>query len=165
MVNFQSLNVVESPYLRNLILVLRNDLKDSDIPHRDTLRARILESVDEYWEKLSAEMNVCFVIDISMLANSGQAAEGDLSFTEDIWTDNRQRSFLAITGHWIEAKLVQTETGTKRELVLRSALVGFVRLPGSHTGEHIAEAFVSVMDKLGILHKVEFNRNILASTN
>lgn len=104
---------------------------------------------------------MCFVIDVLMLANSDQAAEGDLSFTEDIWTDNQQRSFLAITGHWIEVKLVQTETGTKRELVLRSALVGFVRLPGSHTGEHISEAFVFVMDKLGILHKVAFNLTIL----
>lgn len=80
---------------------------------------------------------MCFVIDVLMLANSGQAAEGDLSFTEDIWTDNRQRSFLAITGHWIEVKLVQTESGTKRELVLRSALVGFVCPWQPYWGTHI----------------------------
>ncbi|KAF5373365.1 hypothetical protein D9757_009741 [Collybiopsis confluens] len=134
----QSLNVVDNQHFRNMLMQLRSQLRETDIPHRDTLRARILESVNLYWTQISQEM---------------QNAEGAVSITDDIWTDIEKRSFLAITGHWIMGKMVKTSMGEKKELVMRSALIGFVCLPGSHTGHHIAEAFVSVMEKLGLLNK------------
>lgn len=38
--------------------MLRAELKDSDIPHRTTLRTRILERLNEYFEALKKEMAV-----------------------------------------------------------------------------------------------------------
>ncbi|KAK0448803.1 hypothetical protein EV421DRAFT_1733051 [Armillaria borealis] len=54
----QSLNLIENRHFRDLILLLRSDLQDEDIPHIDTLRARILESLDEHLDKLSKEMKI-----------------------------------------------------------------------------------------------------------
>lgn len=64
------------------------------------------------------------------------------------------RSFLSVTSHCIQSQTVETPSGPVKKLVLRSDLIGFVRLPGSHAGEHISEAFVYVLDRLGLLRKV-----------
>lgn len=39
--------------------MLREELKDSDIPHRTTIRTRIMEIWDEHLDQLQAEMKVC----------------------------------------------------------------------------------------------------------
>jgi hypothetical protein len=57
----KSLNVIESPKLRNIFLMLRRELKDSDIPGRTTIRKRIMEVVDEYLEQLGREMQVWYI--------------------------------------------------------------------------------------------------------
>ncbi|KAH9972298.1 hypothetical protein BGW80DRAFT_1173296 [Lactifluus volemus] len=54
----QSINVIESPQLRAIFLMLRDDLQDKDIPHRTTIRNRILEVWDTYLETLANEMQV-----------------------------------------------------------------------------------------------------------
>lgn len=54
----QPLNVVESTELRNIFLMLRAELKDSDIPHHTTIRARVKEVVAEHLEQLEADMKV-----------------------------------------------------------------------------------------------------------
>ncbi|KZT25935.1 hypothetical protein NEOLEDRAFT_1199686, partial [Neolentinus lepideus HHB14362 ss-1] len=56
--NDQSINVIECPQLRGIFLMLREELNDSDIPHRTTVRNRILEIWDEYLEELASEMEV-----------------------------------------------------------------------------------------------------------
>jgi len=38
--------------------MLREDLKDADIPHRTTIRSRIMEVWDEHLDELEAEMSV-----------------------------------------------------------------------------------------------------------
>lgn len=72
----------------------------------------------------------------------------------DMWTDKRLRPFMAITAHWIEVKIVETDDGPKYSLQLRSALIGFIRVPGHHDGEHLAHAFLHVLDRIKIAHKV-----------
>ena len=54
----QSLNVVENPQLRQIFLMLKEDLRDSDIPHRSTIRERIIEVLDEHENRLKADMAV-----------------------------------------------------------------------------------------------------------
>jgi uncharacterized Rmd1/YagE family protein len=54
----QSINVVESPRLRAIFLMLREELKDSDIPHRTNLRERILDVWNDHLDKLQEEMAV-----------------------------------------------------------------------------------------------------------
>jgi hypothetical protein len=40
-------------------MVLREELRDNDIPHRTTIRNRVLEVWDEYLDQLTKEMQVC----------------------------------------------------------------------------------------------------------
>jgi len=44
----------------------------------------------------------------------------------------------------------KTHTGTEKKLQLRSDLVGFHKLPGRHTGEHLAHCFLFITDQLKI---------------
>lgn len=55
----QSINVVENQQLRAIFLMLRAELKDSDIPHRTKIRKRIIETWDEHLNTLQREMAVC----------------------------------------------------------------------------------------------------------
>ncbi|THH19265.1 hypothetical protein EUX98_g8810 [Antrodiella citrinella] len=56
--------------------------------------------------------------------------------------------------HWIEATTVTTPNGPRTTLSLRSDLIGFQRVPGHHTGEHLARAFMYVLERLVIEDKV-----------
>lgn len=55
---YQSLNVIESQELRHIFLMLRKELKDTDIPHHSTLRNRIEEVVKEHLVQLEKDMSV-----------------------------------------------------------------------------------------------------------
>ena len=72
---------------------------------------------------------------------------GDVSFTADIWSSDARRPYLALTGHWIAE---DTET---KSLSLRSALLGFHRLRGSHTGESLARTILYLLDRAGVTTK------------
>ena len=50
--------MVESPQLRQIFLMLRKELRESDIPGRTTIRKRIEEVYEEHLEKLRGEMEV-----------------------------------------------------------------------------------------------------------
>ncbi|KAK6981437.1 hypothetical protein R3P38DRAFT_3463793 [Favolaschia claudopus] len=52
----QSINVIENEKLRNIFLMLRFDLKDSDIPHRTKIRKRVMEIWDDHLDHLQDEM-------------------------------------------------------------------------------------------------------------
>ncbi|KAJ7132525.1 hypothetical protein C8R44DRAFT_611868, partial [Mycena epipterygia] len=72
---------------------------------------------------------------------------GRVAFTDNIWTRVNLDSHLAITGHYI----MEDANGN---LVLRTQLLAFRRLEGSHTGENIGKVFVQVMKEIGCLRKV-----------
>lgn len=63
---------------------------------------------------------------------------------------------MAITAHWIEAKQNPTS------LSLRADLIGFVNVPGRHTGEHLAFALLRTLDRIHITEKVLWYFNILS---
>ncbi|KAJ6582876.1 hypothetical protein DFH09DRAFT_277755 [Mycena vulgaris] len=50
--------VIENEQLRPIFLMLRDELKDSDIPHRTTIGKRILEVWDEHLDRLEREMEL-----------------------------------------------------------------------------------------------------------
>ena len=56
--SFQSLNVVESPQFQRLLLLLRPELKESDIPGRTTIRNHISRCLQEHLDQLKKEMKV-----------------------------------------------------------------------------------------------------------
>jgi hypothetical protein len=79
---------------------------------------------------------------------------GKISFTVDMWTDPNLTPFMAVTAHWIESKVQQTTQGPQHILKLRADLIGFIRVPGRHDGDHLAQAFIHVAKRMCILHKV-----------
>jgi hypothetical protein len=66
---------------------------------------------------------------------------------------------MAVTAHWIESIEENTGTGLQKNLQLRSDLAGFHKLPGRHTGEHLAHCFLYVTDRLNITGKVSGMNN------
>lgn len=71
-----------------------------------------------------------------------------------MWTDSNLTPFMAVTAHWIESSIQQTPDGPQHILKLRADLIGFRRVPGRHDGEHLAYAFLHVLDRLSITSKV-----------
>ena len=61
---------------------------------------------------------------------------------------------MAVTAHWIETTTIQTADGPQYILKLRADLIAFHHAPGRHSGEHLAEAFLQVLDRIGITSKV-----------
>jgi hypothetical protein len=78
---------------------------------------------------------------------------GKISFTTDGWSDPNQIPFMAVTAHWIEAIEEKMSTGSKK-LQLRANLIGFHKLPGRHTGEHLAHCFLFITDHIKVTSKV-----------
>jgi hypothetical protein len=81
---------------------------------------------------------------------------GKISFTMDVWTDLDLKAYMAVTAHWLQKASLEHSEGLYSKLTLRSDLIGFVHIPGSHTGERLAEVFVYILDriKLGNSEKV-----------
>jgi hypothetical protein len=52
--------VIENPQLRAIFMLLRQELKDSDIPHRTHIRDRIMKMWDSHLEQLQSDMEVAF---------------------------------------------------------------------------------------------------------
>lgn len=87
--------------------------------------------------------------------NTLQNALGKISFTTDLWSDPNLSPFMAVTAHWIEVSVVkQTPDGPQYSLKLRAELIGFHRVPGRHDGEHLAQAFLYILDRISITSKV-----------
>ena len=57
-VMFQSLNVIECPEFLQLLLFLREDLHEEDLPHHDKLRRSIMEAWHTYYQSLREELAV-----------------------------------------------------------------------------------------------------------
>ena len=79
---------------------------------------------------------------------------GKISFTTDGWSDPNQTSFMAVTAHWIQATDEKTATGSNKKINLRADLIGFHKLPGQHTGEHLAHCFLFITDRVKVTSKV-----------
>lgn len=61
---------------------------------------------------------------------------------------------MAVTAHWIESMTQDTPHGPQHILKLRADLIGFHRVPGHHDGEHLAHAFLYVLDRVSVTQKV-----------
>ncbi|KAF5353589.1 hypothetical protein D9758_013794 [Tetrapyrgos nigripes] len=130
-VDDQSLNVVDCPELRDLLLFIGTDLADSDIPHRTKLSELIVQQFQkEYTEMINIKNSL-----------------GRLSWTSDIWSRTNLESYMAVTVHYI----VRAESG---HIELRSRLVAFRRIESSHTGANIAGIFMSVLKDLGAQNSI-----------
>jgi hypothetical protein len=55
----QSIRVVDCPEFRDLCMLLRESLQDSDIPHRDRVRQGIIDDWHKWFKGLQQELKVC----------------------------------------------------------------------------------------------------------
>jgi hypothetical protein len=74
----------------------------------------------------------------------------------DCWSTPAMTPFQASTITWLHVtyELDEANVPFVKDIRLRTDLIGFTHLPGSHTGEHMAHAFLYVTDRLKITHKV-----------
>jgi len=63
---------------------------------------------------------------------------------------------MAVTAHWMERQPLQVSQTLQHRISLRADLIGFIHVPGSHTGDHLAEMFLHILDRLQIANKVSF---------
>ncbi len=75
---------------------------------------------------------------------------GKISFTMDIWTDLNMKAYMAVTAHWLQNISLQQSGALQSKLILRSDLIGFVHIPGSHTGERLAKVFLYILDRINL---------------
>lgn len=64
---------------------------------------------------------------------------------------------MAITAHWITAAVSTQNPVQCATLTMCADLIGFIHIPGRHTGEHLAHAFLRVLDRIHITEKVLSN--------
>lgn len=69
-----------------------------------------------------------------------------------MWSDPDLKPYMAVTAHWLE--LVLLKNG-QRKLALRADLIGFVHVPGSHTGERLAQVLYFIINRVGLVGKVK----------
>jgi BED zinc finger len=62
-----------------------------------------------------------------------------LSITVDVWTDRRGRSFIGVTGHFLDMNYIP-----------QALLLNFSRLKGPHTGENIRNITVDILENLKV---------------
>ena len=151
----QSINIIECPEFWELLHLLREDLRDADIPRRTKLQELIIETWKDYFKVLKDDLVVSHyplnALDFSSLLI--QNSMGRISLTADIWSDPNMRPFLACTAHWI------AKDDASSALKLKFALIAFHHLPGNHTGVNIATAFLSILDRAGITDKVSCHQS------
>jgi hypothetical protein len=73
---------------------------------------------------------------------------GKISFTMDIWTDFNLKPYMAVTAHWLEPR--------QQKINLRVDLIGFIHLPGSHSGDRLSDGFLFILDRLKLARKVMY---------
>lgn len=88
-------------------------------------------------------------VDRTNYLNFCQKAEGKISFTADIWTDdNTKNPYLAITAHWIA---LENRTAM---LGLKAGLIAFHYLPGSHAGTVLGSQILGLLDRAKVTNNV-----------
>lgn len=137
--------------MRELLLLLREDIDDDDIPRRDKIHDAILKAWKEYYISLKLDLKVScnffrFPISIYIFA---KAAVGKISYTSDIWSSDNRTPYIAITAHWI----AKDESG---HLQLKNALIAFQRVWGKHTSSNLARLVLQLLDRAGTTTNVSF---------
>ena len=69
------MNIVESPQLCDIFLMLRSELRESDIPHHTTIKKCVEEVLEEHLDQLRKDMKVCSFFSVIVI-----------SFNFNIWT-------------------------------------------------------------------------------
>lgn len=124
----------------------RPTMKDGDVYHRTKTMGSVQERAKAMEAELDKELEVCtpeFVRSISQLNKALEDCPGKVSLTFDGWTSKIMTAYLAITAHYITA-----------DWELKSDLLSFQELEGSHSGENIGDVLFNTVVKHGLANKV-----------
>lgn len=94
-------------------------------------------------KKIKRDIIPSFTNDVSKTIQDSLKTIDHLSLTIDGWSDRRCRSFLGITCHFIDEKMMS-----------HAYLLDFVRLKSPHTGENIKQITEDVLDRFDIKEKI-----------
>ena len=89
--------------------------------------------------------DIQFISDIVQL----KAVTGNISHTTDVWESLANQNYVVDTGHFIEEK-------EPYDWKLKSAVLGFVRISGAHTGVRLGQVLYKIGKRLGIEARVRF---------
>ena len=70
-----------------------------------------------------------------------------------MWSDPNLKSYMAVTAHWLELTVLQDG---QRKVNLRTDFIGFMHVPGSHSGDRLADVFYFIINRVGLAKKVMF---------
>lgn len=94
---------------------------------------------------IKAWILVCFRRQKSLLKDSLQQSVSQIHFTLDLWTSPNHIAFLGVIAHFT------LPSGT-----LTQALLALQEMEGSHTGENICHAFISIVEEYNIRDRIGY---------
>ncbi|ESK81374.1 hat family dimerization domain-containing protein [Moniliophthora roreri MCA 2997] len=107
------------------------------LPDRHTTRQELLNWLGEVLRSIMAHLN-------------SKHCTGQISLTCDAWDAENNDAYFATTAHWIDETMTSSLTIWK----LCMALIGFVRLTGSHSGERLGQTLFKVVRRVGIEKRI-----------
>ncbi|KIL55008.1 hypothetical protein M378DRAFT_201131 [Amanita muscaria Koide BX008] len=120
--------VDKQPFRKLLVYTHRPSAKPLRIPHRTSIRARIMKMGEDT---------------VGNVKKMFSELESKVSISLDAWTSSNQYAFLAIVAHYI------TNDGRLEEL-----LIDFRELVGAHSGENMGEAVWKTLEMYGLFGRV-----------
>lgn len=144
----QAIALAEKAAFKNCLVAMRPKTKNCELPSRHDVEIHIKNQftslISDLKQSITVRKSVILVVLInSDVSTSVQAAPGKVSITIDGWTaDFSKKSFLGVTAHWIDV--------SDSKWTLRSAVIAFRTVSGSHTGENLARYLLSLCDRVGI---------------
>jgi hypothetical protein len=126
---------------------MRPHATTSDLPSTHDVTVFIhnefLTLLDTFKKQLRVSLLVCCLITLAVEADFDEAAPGRVSTTIDGWSvPTTKRSFLGITGHWIDV--------TEQQWALKSEVLAFRAVSGQHSGENLGRYFFRLCERAGI---------------
>ncbi|CAE6344915.1 unnamed protein product [Rhizoctonia solani] len=126
----QAMRVVDRYEFRRVLLLCSRapNLRDSDIPHRTKLTTVTTELYEAEMTRIKNELNKTL---------------GFVSVTSDLWSDEKLRSFMAVTVHYINS------LGD-----LSEHLLAFRRIEGRHTGVNVGHALYGIFEDANLIDRI-----------
>jgi hypothetical protein len=144
----QAIALAEKAAFKNCLVAMRPKMKNCELPSRHDVEIHIQNQftslISDLKKSITVRKSVILIVLINAdVSTSVQAAPGKVSITIDGWTaDHSKKSFLGVTAHWIDV--------SDLKWTLRSAVIAFRMVSGSHTGENLARYLLSLCDRVGI---------------
>jgi hypothetical protein len=104
---------------------------DEHIPHRTEMSQLISTWFQVEYQKMIHEIQVRSIIRCLLGSDRVSECSRPVSFTDDVWSRGNLHSHFAIKVHY-------TVRDANGNLVLKTRLVAFRRMEGSHTGGNIS---------------------------